>query len=196
MALCSDGGPLQVWDLRERRRLPTPWLKSVDACQGDGFHFTPDSRALAIGTTTGIRTWEVRSGSERPRIDMAAQPQMAFSADGTHLATLTENEVLLWRTALPTVPVLRFPTQGRKLFALRLDMAKGVIRYAAGEQHAFTVRTIHFGATQPRDWERTPLTHAEFSPDGKSLATLRAGRYELRSSNGKLRRRALSQPGV
>ncbi|MCM2387297.1 hypothetical protein [Streptomyces albipurpureus] len=195
MAYCTMRGTPQVWDIRQRRKLPTPWLNSIDACRDDAFHFTPDGQAIAVSTARGVSTWEVRSGKQRPRIELSGRSHhLAFSADGAHLAMVADNEILLWRTAHPSFPVLRLPVQGASLFALRLDMARGVIRYAAGaagEEHAFTVRTIHFGATKPDDWERAPLMSAAYSPDGASLGTVRAGSFELRGSDGALRGRAL-----
>ncbi|GAA2263713.1 hypothetical protein GCM10010232_64510 [Streptomyces amakusaensis] len=193
LAYCPERGPLRLWDVRERRRLPTPWLGEAvpesGACVESELLFTPDSRALAFNSPTGIRSWEVRSGRERPRIETDGTPDMAFSSDGTHVATLTKETVQLWRTDAPDAPVLQVPAHGAALHDLRLDLAAGIIRYASGTEPGLTLRTIAFDAPTPTERERIPLTGAAFGPDGRTLATTRAGVLELRDADGKQRRR-------
>ncbi|MEU5400273.1 hypothetical protein ABZ348_13395 [Streptomyces sp. NPDC005963] len=184
MALCADNRSLRIWDVRKRRPLVTPWLSSLGGCAGNTFRFAPDGRTLAITTPTGVRLWDLPSGRESARVGTSRQSDLTFSADGSHLATLGEGEILLWRLASPTVPVLRFPLQRRDVFALRLDMSRGVLRYAMGQKHGFTVRTIHVRTPTPDVEQQVPLTAAEYSPDGTVLATVSAGQYEIRHADG------------
>ncbi|MFD9716165.1 hypothetical protein [Streptomyces sp. NPDC059076] len=184
LAFCADSGPLQIWNVQERRRLGTPWLDRLGSCARNSFRFTPDGGTLAVATSTGVRRWELSSGRELTRFGTTRQSELAFSTNGAHLATLGDREILVWRVASPTQPMLRFPVHGRNIFALRLDMFRGVLRYAMGQKHAFTVRTIHV-STPTRDVQQeTPLTAAKYSPDGTALATVSAGRYELRNGDG------------
>ncbi|MCM2391263.1 hypothetical protein [Streptomyces albipurpureus] len=195
LAYCPDDKPLQVWDVREQRRLSVPWLGKAGAC-GDGeFAFTPNSRSIAVTSATGVRTWEVRSGRELPAIVLDGMPRLAFSADGAHAATLTGNTVRIWRTALTGSPIHDIPVSGSGLSDLRLDMASGVLRYTAGSEPSENIRTVAFDKpkteteTKARKWEATPFIGARFGPDGTRLVTLRPGVYELRDANGRLRTR-------
>lgn len=132
MAYCA-GGPLQVWDVRRHRKVPVPWA-ARDLCDTQDFVFTPDSRALAFTMHTGteqgaLRTWDVRSGHERPRLSVPGLSEAEFSPDGAYTATLTGDEVQLWRLATPAAPVLRVTATGSGLNGITLDMAHRVLRY-------------------------------------------------------------------
>ncbi|MFE0425948.1 WD40 repeat domain-containing protein [Streptomyces sp. NPDC058953] len=188
LAYCAADGPLRVWDIETRRNLDAPWTDRVGGGCGAGeFRFTPDGRALAFATPSGVRTIEVRTGRERPRIVTDGLPQLAFGADGAHLATLTATTLQIWRTAVPDSPVLRLPMSGVTRSDLRLDMAESAVRFREGEAPALTVRTIGVNTTDPRDWEDTPLSAAVFSQGAEVLATARSRAYEIRDGEGRLR---------
>ncbi|MEN8649519.1 hypothetical protein ABCR94_02405 [Streptomyces sp. 21So2-11] len=175
LAFCPDTGPLQVWDARERRRVPTPWATKADVC-GQRFQFTPDGRALAVSTGNALRTWDVRSGRERFRITASGLDEAVFSEDGTHVATLASEEIRLWRTADPSIPVFRHPLTGSSLGGLTLDLKGGVIRYVEGDNLASATHTVALDGAAPRSWQKQPFAQARFSPDGSVLATsLRRG---------------------
>ncbi|MGW6454762.1 nSTAND1 domain-containing NTPase [Streptomyces sp. NPDC055078] len=207
LAFCPSSageGPLQIWDLRERRRLHTPWATRVDLCHlTDDIQFTPDNRALAINAETGVRTWDIRSGRERPRITTGGMSSVAFSADGTHAATLTADEIRLWRLSdhLPPVALSRYPAVNRNLSDLRLDMRAGIIRFTEFlAPPARNVWTIAFDPMNPAAGERAPFTAAAYSPDGTVLATQRtpadgARTHELRDAADGRSFAALPGPG-
>ncbi|MFD5558132.1 hypothetical protein ACFWIA_30380 [Streptomyces sp. NPDC127068] len=186
LAYCPEEGPLQLWDIRERRRLPARWTTPGD-CQQDEPVFTPDGRALAFPSETGVRVRDARSGRERLRIATVGTPSVAFSADGAHLATLVRGVVELRRTAAPAAPVLRVPATGTRAFDLRLDTAAGLIRYREGAAPRLTVRTLRFDTRRLRAAEYPLISGAEFSSDGNALVTTRPGRFQLRDAAGKLR---------
>ncbi|MFJ5291494.1 hypothetical protein [Streptomyces sp. NPDC088348] len=145
MAYCA-GGPLQVWDVRRHRKVPVPWA-ARDLCDTQDFVFTPDSGALAFTMHTAtargaLRTWDVRSGHERPRISVPGLSEAEFSPDGAYAATLTDDEVQLWRLADPATPVLRQPARGSGLFGLTLDMAHRVLRYEESGAGAHAVHSV------------------------------------------------------
>ncbi|MEU3600981.1 WD40 repeat domain-containing protein [Streptomyces sp. NPDC006798] len=188
LAYCAAGGALQIWDIGTRRKLPTPWTDRVDGgCGAGGFRFTPDGRALAFATASGVLTIEVRTGRERPRIVTDGLPQLAFSSDGAHLATLTPTTLQVWRTALPHVPVLHLPVSGINRSDLRLDMAESAVRFREGEAPSAIVRTIEVNTPEPRAGEDPPISAAAFSQDAEVLATARSRMYEIRDGDGRLR---------
>ncbi|MFF0445881.1 hypothetical protein ACFYT4_05595 [Streptomyces sp. NPDC004609] len=174
LAFCPDEDALQLWDIGERRLVPTPWAAKGGVCEVDDVLFTPDSRTLAIGAETGVRSWDVRSGRERPLIPTATPPTAAFSADGSHAVTLADDEVRLWRLSGTPVPVLALPLNAVNPTEPRLDPAAGVIRFADGLGATLSVRTIALDTgAAGRDWERVPFTGAWFSPDARTLVTAR-----------------------
>ncbi|MFI2210058.1 hypothetical protein [Streptomyces sp. NPDC020141] len=189
LAYCPDRGGPQLWDVRDRRRLPTPWLPRSGRCGEGEMRFTPDGRGLALSGETGIRIWEARSGRERPGIETDGLPQTAFSADGSHVATLTHEVIQLWRTDATGAPVFHAPAHGMNLHDLRLDLEAGVIRYAAGGGPNPTLRTVEFDLTAARLRERIPLTTAVFSADRRALATAHARGIALRDADGTPRHR-------
>ncbi|MFI6287300.1 hypothetical protein ACIBCM_21555 [Streptomyces sp. NPDC051018] len=176
LAFCPDDAPLQLWDIGERRRIPTPWATKGDVCGVDNILFTPDGRTLAIGAGTGVRSWDVRSGRERPLIPSSMPPDTAFSADGSHAVTLADDEVRLWRlsgTEVP-VPVLTLQVNAVNPTDPRLNLADGVIRFADGIGPTLTIRTIALDTpADGRAWERVPFTGAWYSPDARTLVTAR-----------------------
>ncbi|NEC89598.1 helix-turn-helix domain-containing protein [Streptomyces sp. SID12501] len=158
LAICPRGGPVQVWDTAERRKLPTPWATANrDLCPthqsrfgsavGGPYEgrllFTPDSRALAVvgdfPDGSGVRAWDLASGKRRMKIEYSlpegAGTRMTFSADGGFVAVESDDEILLWRTADPDVAVFRHPLSSTGSYdldetsALRLDLAQRRIRY-------------------------------------------------------------------
>ncbi|MFJ3696505.1 hypothetical protein ACIPW9_20570 [Streptomyces sp. NPDC090052] len=155
MAYCA-GGPLQVWDVRRHRKVPVPWA-ARDLCDTQDFVFTPDSRALAFTMHTGtgqgaLRTWDVRSGHERPRLSVPGLSEAEFSPDGAYAATLTSDEVQLWRLADPAAPVLRRSATGSGLNGITLDMAHRVLRYEESGAGAHALHSVALDSAVGVDW--------------------------------------------
>ncbi|MFE0170985.1 hypothetical protein ACFWZ2_01605 [Streptomyces sp. NPDC059002] len=173
LATCSAEGRLAVRDVVAGRALPRTWPRALDrhACGAQEVLFTPDSRALAVPLTGGIRTWDVRSGRERPGIELpgAAEPSVDFSADGATAVALADGEVVLWRTADPDTPLLRHAYDENTVQDVRLDTADGVVRLRVS---ATEVRTLDVRDALAREPLKHPLTKARFSPDGRTLAVV------------------------
>ncbi|MFE0106322.1 hypothetical protein [Streptomyces sp. NPDC059009] len=175
LATClDDDGGLTVTDIRTGRALRKTWPRALDAraCTAQDVSFTPDGRALVVPADGSVRTWDVRSGRERPRIKVPGteEPEVAFSADGAFAVTLGRDEFALWRTARPDAPLLRHAREDAGAGEVRLDAADGVVRHFAGPE---IVRTVDVSAELsaapglPR-----PLQAARFSPDGRTVATV------------------------
>ncbi|MFE2296085.1 hypothetical protein [Streptomyces sp. NPDC059452] len=189
LAFCPESEEFQVWDVREGRRLPTPWATEAEVCGQEGFRFTPDGRALMLGFPSALRSWEVRSGRERPRIVTGARPYAAFSADGSHVATLAGGELRLWRTADPSTPRFRHRVGTSNGSELALDLEGGAIRFTEGNNLVSAVRTVSLTGTERGGWQGgSPFSGARFNRDGTRLVTAHPGRIELRDGDtGRLR---------
>ncbi|MEU1793416.1 WD40 repeat domain-containing protein [Streptomyces californicus] len=150
LAFCPDGDVLQVWDVHAGRKLSTPWAAEADVCGRGEFQFTPDGRALAVGVPSGVRSWEVRSGRERPRIRTEGAgrtaagtvPDAAFSAEGSLVATLAAGSLLLWSADDPSTPLFHHRVPASSTSELTLDVENGVVRYTAGDNLASAVHTV------------------------------------------------------
>lgn len=206
LATCAYGdGPLSVWDMESRRRLPAHWPHEADLelCdEGARFTFLPGSRALAVGVEGGVRTWDVRDGQERPRIKTGGsdRPEVSFSADGAYAVTL-HGSLALWDTSSPNRPLTTYTPEASSATEPRIDPADGVLRFVVGE--ASTVKTLGIPAVleppgsqrQPGSPEQQPYQQAEFSPDGRTAVTTqrqgRQSKFQLHEQGG----RTIALPG-
>ncbi|QNP68153.1 hypothetical protein IAG44_00830 [Streptomyces roseirectus] len=174
LALCVPGQPLQLWDIAERRRLPTPWAPrpSRYQCQNERVHFTPDGHRLALVTEDDVRVWDIRSGGEAVVFEGEAVQTIAFSEDGRFLAAAGVDEIQLWRTDTPDAPVFRYELPAEAVSDLRVDPGEGWIRYIGGPlgDWGSAVRTLGLRDVFTDDW-RPDTQKALFGPDGRTLAT-------------------------
>ncbi|MGW7082510.1 nSTAND1 domain-containing NTPase [Streptomyces sp. NPDC054871] len=199
LATCSEtGSSLSVRDIVRGRELRRTWPREVDeqVCGAPEVTFTPDSRALAFSVPGGIRTWEVRTGRERPKTKLPGDTEASldFGEDGATVAVLTEGTITLRRTHAPGRPLLRYPVQDRGATDVRLDAADGVIRYQA---NAEVVRSLDIRTALSAHRLEQPLTAARFSPDGRTLATVerRAGKAEFKLRDAQSGAVSASLPG-
>jgi WD40 repeat protein/transcriptional regulator with XRE-family HTH domain len=200
LALCTDERPLEIRSLGRDAgtagtgrggKLPLPWLPGAgkDHCFEGGFAFTPDSRGIALVTGSGIRTWDLRSGRTPFRLAAPGVQHFGFSPDGRFAVAATlANEILLWRIAAPGAPVFRYTLVNETPYALRLDVAGGAVRYASSS--GTIVRSLTLGRAVTGGWRDRGTGEAEWSPDGRLLATVggggdRAG-YRLLDDRGRL----------
>ncbi|MGW1892418.1 nSTAND1 domain-containing NTPase [Streptomyces sp. NPDC002004] len=191
MALCLPGARLQLWDISRRRQLPTPWAPVTTArnCLEEDFQFTPDSRRLVRRGPAGTRTWQIASGRELPAIRHGGLRDLAFSRDGAFMAASDADEILLWRTAAPAAPILRYAISDEVVGELRLDMEQQRIRYFAGRSQT-VVRSLSLDAAVNSPWQSRPAVAASFSPDASTLAFARQdprtgqARIQLRGIRG------------
>jgi WD40 repeat protein len=126
--------------------------------------FSPDSRQIVAALPGGgLRVWDLTHavsgksksydvsstfGNEPVKAPTTAT-EMAFSQDGRFLATNNDDELRLWRlSADASGPVLRYPCH-------RTTLVRAV--------------SVH-DATDP-GWHDEPMVQAQFSPDGRTLAT-------------------------
>ncbi|MGW6059666.1 nSTAND1 domain-containing NTPase [Streptomyces sp. NPDC055189] len=204
LASCSEkgsaekAGRLSVRDIAKGREIPRTWSREVDekVCGAAEVAFTPDSRALAFSVPGGIRTWEPRTGRERPKIKLPGhlEGSLDFADDGATAAVLADGEITLWRTKAPGIPLLRYPLQDRGATDVRLDTVAGVIRYQAG---AGAVRTLDIRAALKTHRLERVLASARFSPDGRTLVTVerRGGEAEFRLRDARDGAASKSLPG-
>ncbi|MFD9418798.1 hypothetical protein ACFWC9_29380 [Streptomyces goshikiensis] len=171
LALCLPGAPLQIWDLAGRRLLPTPWAPAPTAenCAQEDFLFTPDGRQLVLREPAGVRRWDVASGTELPKILHEGLRELRFSPDAQFMAATDTDEVLLWRTDEPALPVLRNPAPDEVVTDLALDMEERRIRYFAGRSQT-VVRSLSLDGVVNAPRQSPPAVAAAFGPDGATLA--------------------------
>ncbi|MFH8618958.1 hypothetical protein ACH4E8_28375 [Streptomyces sp. NPDC017979] len=187
LAFCPAEGPLRLWDVRTGLARPTPAGLGAMCDAGDDPQFHPDGRAIAVDAIDGLRTWDVSTGQERPRIPVAGLSSFDFSDDGSHVATIADREIRLWRLASdgPPVTVLRVPLGRTGAGAPRLDLAAGTLRYEEGSPPGATVWTVTFDRSAASDRNRQPATAARYGPDGGVLAVERADSRELHHVAGR-----------
>ncbi|MEU6688293.1 helix-turn-helix domain-containing protein [Streptomyces sp. NPDC046832] len=172
VALCVPGGQLEIWNVREQRRLPTPWAPdaTADNCLEEDFQFTPDSRQLALRGAMGVRMWNIESGQQLPTINHTGLREIQFSADGRFLVASTGDEILLWRVDTPGRPVFRHALAGESASELRLDLDERRLRYLAGRSGT-VVRSLALDSVLRQRWYSEAAVAAAFSSDGATLAT-------------------------
>ncbi|EPH39712.1 putative WD repeat-containing protein [Streptomyces aurantiacus JA 4570] len=196
LVTCSeDGRRMTLHTVGDGRARRAPWPRKVQrqACGAEERTFTPDSRALSFDVGDGIRTWEVGSGQERPRLDVpdVGEWQGDYSEDGTWAVTTGARELALWRLTTPGAPLMRYTLPEGTVGTARLDTASGMLRYQAS---GTVVRSIDVRDALASRRGGGPLAGAGFSPDGRTLAVARRDRegqeVQLRDArDGRLRAR-------
>ncbi len=189
VALCPRRGPPEVWRIGERQRRLRAYPAARGACRSDGatIEFTPDSRGLAVMDDTGIRVLDVATGRERLDVARAGLSEIEFSRDGSLVAAVGPDELVVWRTADASAPVLRHPLVSEYATELRLTPGNGELRYLSGLSGR-VVRTVRLAGIAGAGWHERRLQGAAFSPDGGKLVTARRsgsrGVFEVRDMRG------------
>ncbi|UUU23082.1 nSTAND1 domain-containing NTPase [Streptomyces sp. DSM 40750] len=203
VALCTDSGSLQVWKVRENRRVNARWVTDASPSVCDSAYrprFVPRSNRLVALTDDGIRMWDTDTGEKLPLLPFRTPGGVAFSADGAYMAAYNDTGIGLWRLGSESRTVLRFALRQEKVVDLRIDAAQGVVRYLAASGGRTTrVRTVAFDTvTTTSRWEESPPVDARFGPDGTLLARVSAtagtARFELRRTGDGTRRALPSAP--
>jgi WD40 repeat protein len=198
LALCVPGVRLELWDISQQRRLPSKWTPKASAvnCFQEGFHFTPDNRHLFLRNETGVHIWDILSGRKTMTLEHETLTQTEFSPDGKFIVAADADEILLWRTEDPTMPIFRHAHSDSIIDELRLNMDERRIRYFAGMSHT-VVRSLSLDGIVDSRWENRPTVRAAFSPGGSILAiahqNAETGRAYIRLLDGR-NSRALASP--
>ncbi|WP_438453095.1 nSTAND1 domain-containing NTPase [Streptomyces asiaticus] len=191
VALCPQGGSLELWDVRRHKRLPSDWFPQK-GCASEpadtiGMEFSPDSRSLFIPDEQSLQRREIPSGRKIPTLSQPSLDAFAFSEDGRFIVSAGASEILLWRTSRPESPVLRYPLVTASTNGLYLDMARRQIRYVSDNlASATTVNSLDVGSAASSDWRQQATRYATFSADGSTMGLAwRRGRkehFELRAA--------------
>ncbi|WKX72695.1 helix-turn-helix domain-containing protein [Streptomyces sp. XD-27] len=206
VALCR-GNALEVWDVGARREVRTLRRPAVsralcgvsddDLGRVSELLFDPRSHSL-VAVEEGLRSWDLRSGRERPRLDHdGLLGEVRFSRDGRFVAAVDDEKILLWRILPDSYElVYRNRAVGEDVSDLRLDPDHGVIRYREGEgSGSAVVRTLFLGDAMASPWHQAPSEGSRIGPDGRLVVMARrAGermRFELRPTGGGGRATAL-----
>ncbi|WP_461011639.1 nSTAND1 domain-containing NTPase [Streptomyces capparidis] len=201
-ALCTAAGGFQVWDVRAGRRVDAPWVRAAapSACSSPRpMRFGPHGRRFAVLTGDAVRMWDTATGGQLPELRTEAPRELAFSADGGYAAVSGDTGIRMWRIDGRPREVFRFTPRQERVAQLRIDAARGVVRYLASSGGAvLAVRTVSFarGPAAPRREEYADA--AQLSPDGRLLArAVRAGdRFEVELRPTRAGGRRLRLPAV
>ncbi|GHH00213.1 hypothetical protein [Streptomyces rubradiris] len=201
VATCVQGG-VRVWDIPARRRVDTGWSKRFACGPEARLQFSPDSRTLTTTDTTGIRRVTVRSGTQLAQLSQVAPLNHVFSADGTLVAGVGGDDLLLWRLDHPEAPVVRYPLTDIQPDDIRIDTTARVLRYtAAGSDGVTVVHGVDIGSALSPHWSTRAAAAAALSADGSVLAVLDGGgegpaRLRIHDGRTGRPRYTITAPGV
>ncbi|MGW0425190.1 nSTAND1 domain-containing NTPase [Streptomyces sp. NPDC003015] len=174
LAWCTDsGGQPRILDTAAGHLVatPVPTATGRALCQGDELTFTADSQAVATATSTGVVTWDIRPGRERPRLPLPDALRVEFAGD--YAVTWTVGSLALWRLDLPAAaddsprePLLTFPVDTSALGDLRLDPGAGVLRYREQGRTA-SVHTLSLQGLTGGAWRDRAARTAAFDIRGR-----------------------------
>jgi WD40 repeat protein len=178
LASASDDGSAKLWNLLDPSRPVAMGQPLADSSGGlTWVTFHPDGRHLATSGVSGaITLWALPSGvipNHFGRIDAPT-----FSADGTVMATASNNVVQLWTNAdrLTRAATLHLPdsSEGGFGYTARIDPSGRIL--ATATLSAPTVLWDITDITKPVELSTLPNTTrygniVAFSPDGRTVAT-------------------------
>lgn len=162
--------------------------------------FSPDSRLVAAGVEDQpVFLWDVATGQVRHRLPVEAAA-VAFSPDGSKLATRNHREVKLWATSTGTatggtlerphclVPTLAFSPDGRLLAASGWDCE--VVLYDVEALDASAPNPIYSVVRQDGNrFDEASCDSIAFSPGGKTvIGVTDEAVFAWNPQTGKLRR--------
>lgn len=175
LALCVPGAQVEVWDVAERRLIPTPWAPRVSPlqCLSQDVQFTPDSHKLVVIDPQGVRAWDLASGTETLSLRTAGVTQTTFSNDGTFILTCDGRQLLLWRLTDQSAPVTSYRLTNTYASQFRMDMRHFRLGYLEG-LNGDQMRTLDLSGVLSPAWRAQPTTAAVLTHDGRTLATATA----------------------
>ncbi|MER5226699.1 helix-turn-helix domain-containing protein [Streptomyces flaveus] len=174
LATCSDETPLRIWDIARRRTLSLPWMSRLDKglCEDSELVFSPDGRAIALTSKTGIQVRDFRSGRVIGRLTGQSLKSVRFSADSRFLLAAGADDIRMWRLSSPGKPVFRQALATEGLISYELDFPAGRLRYLNGS--GSTVRSLGLGPATTSHWQQGGVQDALLSQNGRTLATVRS----------------------
>ncbi|MGH7226436.1 MAG: WD40 repeat domain-containing protein, partial [Gemmataceae bacterium] len=203
VAQCYGGDPMEVWDLTAKNQ-PSHFTQLPGI---DRLLFSPDGRTLVLGDTHSGRLtlWETLSERVRGELSghLGAISCLAFSPDGKHLATASEDtSILIWDMRRSPSEDVSAPLQDGELETLWRHLGerdarrayRAVLRLAAHPAATLPYLRKHLTASAPVDPRRVRRRIDEL--DDKRLAVRERARRELEEvvENAKpLLRRALTE---
>jgi WD40 repeat protein len=173
LAVVTIRGAVEVWDLKEKKRLRR--LREGEATNriDHGIAFSPDGGMLAVGLGKVLVRWSTADWSELPELRGHEGDiwRVAFSADGNWIATgATDATARLWPTQGGEPKVLRlvkdgtvsgvdFSPDSKELLACATDAKCQIFDVASGK--------VRVELAGHRLWVNLGV----FSPDGKLILT-------------------------
>lgn len=189
VVVCPRSGTPEVWHMAGRQRMLRAYPEARDACGSDttSLEFTPDSRGIVVMNDSGFRVLDVGTGRKRLEVEREGLSEIEFSRDGSLVAAVGPDELVVWRTADTSTPVLRHPLVSEYATELRVTPGNRELRYLSGLS-GHVVRTVRLDGIAGAGWEKRRLEGAVFSPDGGKLVTARRsgtqGVFEVRDMRG------------
>ncbi|MFF0729469.1 DNA-binding protein [Streptomyces sp. NPDC004134] len=189
VVVCPDSGVPEVWHTGARQRVLRAYPAARDACGADttALEFTPDSRGIVVMNDSGFRVLDVATGRKRLEVEREGLSEIEFSRDGSLVAAVGPDELIVWRTADASAPVLRHPLVSEYATELRVTPGNRELRYLSGLS-GHVVRTVRLDGIAGAGWHERRLEGAAFSPDGGKLVTARRsgarGVFEVRDMRG------------
>ncbi|MER6629037.1 helix-turn-helix domain-containing protein [Streptomyces sp. NPDC000987] len=193
LARCGKGDRVELRRIPDGRILPLVPLDVQEiprpSCRQGTLQFSPDGRTLSVLRDTDVERIDTVTGRTLDQLVQGGLTEVSFSPDSRFVAGVTNDELLLWRnTRAPHdpvhapddetgLPVLKMSVPRDKPYAVRVDVAAGVIRYlgAAGR----TVRTVNARSVLSAAWDDRSGEAVRFSPDGNTIAVPRTTGRDL-----------------
>ncbi|MEU3617983.1 hypothetical protein ABZ725_37555 [Streptomyces sp. NPDC006872] len=176
LTVCPSHRAPQVWDTAHHRHLPGAWENAGARCDDNSMLMFggPGAGAdrFAVVSADGVHVWDAASGRLIADLADPGVQSLAFSEDGSFLATADGREIRAWRLTSATTstpaPVFRHPLDNERLCGgLAWDPQRPVLRYLEGG----TVHTLDLGDSVTSAWRDDPLKAVALNPDGRILAT-------------------------
>jgi WD40 repeat protein/tRNA A-37 threonylcarbamoyl transferase component Bud32 len=172
LAATTVDGSLTLWDVDSRSRLHGP-LRAGSAGLLVGVGFSPDAATLATASGAGVWLWDVATGATLSEITYRAAHDLAFSADGTTVASVREEGgAEVWDVASRTSIATVGGTPESDLFDFSVALSPNGRMLAVGGfgrvVRLWDVRTRKL--VHELDQGGNGAFTLEFSPDGRTLA--------------------------